>query len=93
MSRIVSVFGKNECARCQSTKRKIAHVLSKKGLEGSVEVLFHDLDTPDGMTEAAFLDVGKIPTTIVNVDGADCGRWDGEIPRTTDILFALGEGN
>ena len=91
MSKVVTVFGKKGCAKCESTKRKIDHLLSKRGLDA--EVLFTDLDTPDGMAEAAFLDVGEVPTTIICVDGSDSVRWNGEIPRSDDLLKALvGDG-
>jgi len=87
LSKVVTVFGKKGCAKCQTTKRKIEHIVGKRGLQA--EVLFTDLDTPDGMVEAAFLDVGEIPTTIICVDGSDSARWDGEIPRSQDVLGAL----
>ena len=87
MSKVVTVFGKKGCAKCESTKRKIEHLVGKRGLQA--EVLFTDLDTPEGMAEAAFLDVGQIPTTIISVDGNDAIRWDGEIPHTKDVLGAL----
>jgi len=91
LTRVVNVFGKRGCAKCESTKRKIDHLVNKRGLEA--EVLFTDLDTPEGMAEAAFLDIGQVPTTIVRVDGNDQARWDGQIPRSEDVLGALmGDG-
>ena len=90
----VQVFGKQNCAKCQTTKRKIDHLLEKRGLASEVALRFHDLDTPEGLAEGAFLDVGKIPTTIVNVDGCDTRRWDGELPHSEDVLAALtGDGS
>ena len=93
LSKVVAVFGKTNCPKCESTKRKIHHLLTKRGLSEEVSLLFHDLDTPDGLTEAAFVDVATIPTTIVNVDGTDCGRWEGQVPKSVDILAALNQEN
>jgi len=89
LSKTVTLFGKNGCAKCESTKRKIDHLLGKRGLASSVEMRFHDLDTPEGMAEAAFVDVGEIPTTVVNVNGEDRARWEGEIPKSEEVLNAL----
>ncbi|MFH0964854.1 MAG: hypothetical protein V2A58_12715 [Planctomycetota bacterium] len=93
MSKVVTVFGKKKCAKCETTKRKIDHLLAKRGLASEVAFRFHDLDTPEGLAEGAFFDVGKVPTTIVSVDGSDRRRWDGELPHSEDVLAALtGDG-
>ena len=93
MSKVVSIYGTASCPKCGSTKRKVNHLLEKRSLSSGVEVQFYDLNTPDGMAEAMFVDVQEadIPTTIVSVDGDASGRWSATVPRSMDILSALGE--
>jgi len=94
LSKVVSIYGTASCPKCGSTKRKVNHLLEKRSLSAGVDVLFHDMNTPDGMAEAMFVDVQEadIPTTIVSVDGNSNGRWSAMVPRSADILGALGEG-
>lgn len=94
MSKVVSIYGTAACPKCGSTKRKVNHLLKKRSLSEGVAVLFHDMSTPDGMAEAMFVDVQEadIPTTIVSVDGSASGRWSATVPKSADILGALGEG-
>jgi len=87
---LIEVFGKENCARCETTKHKVQHFITKLGLDGRVQLQFHDMDTVDGMTEGAFRDVFDIPTTIIQRDGEDLVRWTGEIPSTAAIKEYLG---
>ena len=86
----VEVFGKQDCAKCESTKHKLEHFINKLGVAERVEFRFHDMDTVDGLTEGAFRDVFDIPTTIVQRDGQDLVRWAGMIPPTAGIKQQLG---
>lgn len=94
MSKVVSIYGTATCPKCGSTKRKVNHLLEKRSLSDGVEVLFHDMGTRDGIAEALFVDVleADIPTTIVSVNGSASGRWSATVPKSADILNALGEG-
>jgi len=87
---LIEVFGKENCARCETTKHKVQHFITKLGLAGRVQFQFHDMDTVDGMTEGAFRDVFDVPTTIIQRDGEDLVRWTGEIPSTAAIKEYLG---
>ena len=78
----VKVFGKQGCAKCQTTENKFNHFIRKNGLADSVALEFHDMDTIEGMAEGAYHDVLKIPTTILEREGAVLARWDGEVPAT-----------
>jgi thiol-disulfide isomerase/thioredoxin len=86
----IEVFGKQSCAKCETTKHKIEHFMTKLGVAEKVAFTFHDMDTVDGMTEGAFRDVFDIPTTIIQRDGQDLVRWAGEIPPTAGIKDYLG---
>ena len=83
----IKVFGKKNCAKCETTKNKISHYLEKHGNGSlSMSMEFYDLDTIDGMAEGAYNDVLKIPTTIIEKNEKILVRWDGEIPKTEDMI-------
>lgn len=86
---MVNVFGKNECAKCRTTKAKITHFLSRWKLDKQVRVIFHDLDTVDGMAEGAFYDVNDLPVTIIMARGRSVARWDGRIPNSNEVRLCL----
>ena len=85
----IKVFGKKNCAKCSTTKNKIAHYLKKNNDLPETLLEFYDLDTVDGMTEGAYSDVLKIPTTIIEKDENVLARWDGEVPNTVDFATHL----
>lgn len=81
----VKIFGKEGCAKCQTTKNKFNHFISKWNLEDKVEVVFYDMDTVEGMAEGAYIDVVDIPVTILEKNGQQLARWDGEVPKSTEF--------
>jgi len=88
----ISVFGKQGCARCDTTKRKIGHFLDRWQLDHAVEMVFHDMDTLEGRAEGAFYDVQDVPMTLVEREGQEVARWDGRVPNSESIRAAIGEG-
>ena len=88
----ISVFGKQGCAKCDTTKRKLNHFVGQWELDHSVEVVFHDMDTLDGRAEGAFYDVQDIPMTLVEHEGNELARWDGAVPQSRAVRQALEEG-
>ena len=82
----IKVFGKKDCAKCETTKNKINHFLKKNEYESKVNMEFQDMDTVEGMAEGAYYDVLKIPTSIFEKDDEIIARWDGEVPRTDDFM-------
>ena len=85
----VDVFGKEECAKCRTTKNKLNHFLKKWGLDGKVEIQYFDMDSEEGIAEGAFRDVGQIPTIIVEDGGKDLARWEGVVPDSDEVKSAL----
>lgn len=81
----IKIFGKQNCAKCDTTKKKIDHYLKKTNNLSNTFLEFYDLDTVDGMAEGAYNDVLKIPTTIIEKDKDILARWDGEVPKTEDF--------
>lgn len=83
------VFGKVGCPKCESTKDKLTHFVSKA--EVPAEVTFFDVATVEGRAEGAFNDVRAVPTTIVRSDaGAALARWEGHVPPSLEIQAFLG---
>jgi len=85
----VTVFGKQNCALCRTTKNKLEHFLKRWQLDHEVEMVFCDLETVDGRAEGAFYDVNQIPVTIVEFDGRPVARWDGQVPNSEDVRSVL----
>ena len=85
----IDIFGKVDCARCETTKRKLTHFLEKWSLTDAVEMTWVDLDTVDGRAEGAFHDVLNAPTVIVRKDGEELHRWDGEVPDSNEMKSLL----
>jgi hypothetical protein len=81
----VMIFGKKECAKCETTKNKFNHFIEKNNLKGNAELEFHDMDTTDGLAEGAYHDVLKIPTTVIEKQQKILARWDGEVPKSEDF--------
>jgi thioredoxin-like negative regulator of GroEL len=83
------VFGKSNCAKCESTKAKLAHLVSKS--QANAPVAFVDLGTIEGLAEGAYNDVRDVPTVILRADGgAPLARWDGKIPPSVEVQALLG---
>jgi len=78
----VHVYGKQDCGRCESTKKKIAFFLDKWSLGEQVKMVFVDMDTVDGRAEGAFNDVYSVPTTILRRQDSTIARWEGEVPSS-----------
>ena len=85
----IKVFGKQNCAKCETTKNKINHYLKKNKASADTLLEFHDLDTIDGMAEGAYHDVLRVPTTIIEKDENILMRWDGEVPKTEDFSIYI----
>lgn len=81
----IELFGKPNCGKCESTKKKITHFVTKYSNGSDVEVTFIDMGTVDGMAEGMFRDVHDVPTTIIQANGRDLVRWVGVIPDSEEL--------
>ncbi|MCG2711051.1 MAG: thioredoxin family protein [Candidatus Omnitrophica bacterium] len=75
----VKIFGKEGCAKCQTTKNKFKHFITKLEVDEKVTLDYHDMESIDGRAEGAYNDVLRIPTTIIEKNGEVIARWEGEI--------------
>ena len=85
----IEIFGKQDCARCETTKKKVTHYLQKWNMTDSVELAWIDLDTVDGRAEGAFQDVMNTPTVILKNDDDELHRWDGVVPDSNEMRSLL----
>jgi len=85
----IAIFGKQGCAKCETTKSKIRHFVMDWHLDHKVQVVFHDMDTVDGRAEGMFHDVLDIPATVVSRAGQSIARWDGVVPQSEAVRSAL----
>ena len=75
----IKIFGKEGCAKCQTTKNKFRHFVTKLEVQDKVEIDYHDMESIDGRAEGAYNDVLQIPTTIIERNGEIVARWEGEV--------------
>jgi len=81
----VKIFTKHECPKCPAAK-EIGLLLQEEG----VPVSYFDLETPDGLAEAAFYSVLSTPTVIVeDAEEILLGDWRGSVPPLQDIRRIL----
>lgn len=81
----IKIFGKKDCSACKATKEKFAFFLDKWVVFKKIEMIFYDLDTLEGLTEAASRDALGIPTTIIEKDGHEIARWEKTVPQSKDF--------
>jgi len=90
---LIEVFGKTGCARCKSARDKLDHLIRKAGRADDVDLVYHDLETIDGLAEGAFNDVTTVPTTILRSEAGEVvARWDGRLPPSAEVNAYLGAG-
>jgi glutaredoxin len=77
----IKIFTKAECPKCPAAK-EIGSILQREGLQ----VNYYDLETPDGLAEAAFYSVLSTPTIIIeDQDERILAGWRGSIPTLQEI--------
>jgi len=83
----IKIFTKNECSKCPAAK-EVGGRLQEEG----AEVTYYDLETPDGLAEAAFYSVLATPTIIVE-DEHDTiiAGWRGSVPDFPEIKKVIAE--
>ena len=88
----IAIFGKQGCPKCDTTKNKLRHFAAWWQVDHKLQLVFHDLDTVDGLAEGAFYDVNNVPVIIVEKEGRPVARWDGEVPNSRAVRLVLEEG-
>lgn len=73
----IKLFVKEDCPKCPA---------AKKALEGFEAVEVYDLDSVDGLAEAAYHSVLSTPSILVfGPSGGELASWRGQIPDPSAI--------
>lgn len=81
MMGLIKIFTKNECPRCPAAK-EMGGILQQEG----IQVTYYDLETPDGLAEAAFYSVLSTPTIIIEDEHEKIlAGWRGSVPTLQEI--------
>ena len=81
-------YVKEDCEVCRNAKEKVAFFLDKWGAEVETEAV--NLDTEDGLVEAAMNAVADVPTIILQDGGNELGRWARKAPASEELKALLG---
>ena len=79
----IKIFGKNDCDICKKATEKLHQYLTK--IENKPTVIYYDLDTLDGLTEAAIYVALDIPSIVLEKNGREIKRWE-NIPAEEDFI-------
>ena len=90
---VVKIFGKKDCEICKMALNKIQSIIKETKSNSTIQVIFFDLDTVDGLTEGSLLNALDVPTIIVEKDGQEIVRWVKYLPGTETIKPYLGITN
>jgi glutaredoxin len=84
----IQIFTQKNCARCPPAKETVHEINSERGVEFSE----FDVETVDGMAEAAYYGIMSTPSVVL-VDGAgdEIISWRGVAPDKSKILKILDE--
>lgn len=77
----VKIFTKKNCPRCPQA-RAIGEILRGRG----VQVEYFDLDTADGLAEAAFYNIQATPAILVeDTEERVIAIWAGNVPQLKEV--------
>jgi glutaredoxin len=78
---LIKIFTKSECPKCPAAK-EMGGILQQEG----AQVTYYDLETPDGLAEAAFYSVLSTPTIIIEDEHEKIlAGWRGSVPTLQEI--------
>ena len=83
-------FVKEDCEACKNAKEKVSFFLDKWGAADSVATTAINLDTEDGLVEAAINGVAEVPTIILQQGGSEVARWEKKAPPSDELKATLG---
>jgi glutaredoxin len=84
----IQLFTQKNCARCPPAKETVHEINSERGVEFSE----FDVETVDGMAEAAYYGIMSTPSVVlVGTDEEEIISWRGVAPDKSKILKILDE--
>ena len=76
----VKIFTTSRCPKCPQAK-----VMGERLQRLGVHVEYYDLETADGLAEAAFYSVQSTPTILVEEEEEVVARWAGQVPSEGEL--------
>jgi thioredoxin-related protein len=84
----IQFFTQKECANCPPAKETLKEIKSER----DVDVSELDVETVDGMAEAAYYGIMSTPSIVlVNSSGDEIISWRGVVPDKDKVLRILDE--
>jgi len=85
---ILKLFTKKDCPKCPAAKRVVGD-LKKKEIKDLV-IEYFDVDSVDGMAEAAFYGLMSTPSILlISKQGKEVAGWRGESPSLKNLILRL----
>ena len=81
----VKIFGKDSCDVCKSMQEKFKVFLNHWNISDWVKIVYHSVDTVDGLTEAALQDATSVPAIIIEKNGEELARWTGRAVESREF--------
>lgn len=82
----ILLFTKKDCPRCPEAKEVVKAIAG----EIKVEVKEYDVESVEGMAEAAYYMVLSTPSIIVvSENGEELSAWRGKAPKKEELMNAL----
>ncbi len=82
---IVKIFYKDDCPMCPMAKN-----LKDRLIEQNIGVHYLNVETAEGLAEAAFHRVMAIPTVFVEDEAEnEIGAWRGSVPQMDEVVRAV----
>lgn len=73
----VKIFGRTGCPRCETAREKLDRFVAERRIQNRVEVAFYDIDTPQGLAEGLWHEIGSdTPVVVIHRESADEGLAD-----------------
>lgn len=80
----IKIFYKNDCPMCPMAKR-----LKDNLIEKNINVSEFNVETADGLAEAAFYGVKSLPTIIIEDEKEnEIAEWRGMVPSIDEVINA-----
>ena len=86
----IQLFTQKNCPKCPTAKETVREIKTER----SVDVAEFDVDTVDGMAEAAYYGIMSTPSLVlVDQEGEEVISWRGIPPEKSKILTLLDANN
>ncbi len=90
----VKIFGRTDCPRCNKARQKLSTFFAEKNLSSQVKVSFFDVETPDGLAEGLWHEIGStLPVVIIHREVNDAYSLGAAFASVFDFTDRQGQVN